>query len=177
MLRLSRWRTNGIGTMRILFGIIWAIDAQFKWRPGFIDNFVTYLTAGQDGQPLMVRAWINFWIDIIKVDPTVFAYIVASAESALAIALLLGIFSNLAYIGGGLLSLVIWSTAEGLGGPYVAGSTDIGASIVYALAFALLFFSHAGLYLGLDRWLTPGLGPYSWMASGPHPDLRLPPSN
>jgi len=171
MVRLSSWRANGIGIMRILFGVIWAIDAQFKWRADFINDFVSYLTAGRDGQPFLVKAWISFWIDIVKVDPTIFAYIVATTETALALALLLGIFSNLAYIGGGLLSLVIWSTAEGLGGPYVAGSTDIGASIVYFIVFALLFFSHAGLYRGFDRWLTPKLGKFAWIASGPHPDI------
>lgn len=170
MVRLTKWRANGIGTMRILFGVIWAIDAQFKWRPSFVDNFVSYLTGGLDGQPLLVKQWISLWIDVIKIDPTTFAYLVALAETGLAIALILGIFSNLAYIGGGLLSLVIWSTAEGLGGPYVAGSTDIGSSIIYFVVFGLLFFSHAGLYRGLDGWLTPKLGMFSWMASGPHPD-------
>ncbi len=171
MVRLSLWRANAIGIMRILFGVIWAIDAQFKWRPDFINDFVTYLASGQVGQPPLVRAWISLWIDVVKVDPTIFAYIVASAETALAIALLFGIFSNLAYIGGAMLSLVIWSTAEGLGGPYVAGSTDVGASIVYFIVFSLLFFSHAGLYRGFDRWLTPKLGKFAWAASGPHPDI------
>ncbi|VAW17379.1 hypothetical protein MNBD_ALPHA12-912 [hydrothermal vent metagenome] len=163
------WRANGIGTMRILFGVIWAIDAQFKWRPDFILNFVSYLSGKQDGQPFLVKAWIHLWLDLIKVNPTVFAYLAASAETALAIALLLGIFSNLSYIGGALFSLVIWSTAEGLGGPYVPGSTDIGTAIIYALVFALLFFSRAGLYHGVDKWLTPRLGKFSWIASGPHP--------
>ncbi len=171
MVSISRWRADGIGIMRILFGVIWAIDAQFKWRPDFIVNFVNYLSAGQTGQPFLVKAWISLWVDLVKVDPTVFAYLAASAETALAIALILGIFSNLAYIGGGLLSLIIWSTAEGLGGPYVAGSTDIGAAIIYALVFALLFFSRAGLYRGVDKWLTPKLGSFSWMASGPQPKM------
>lgn len=171
MVRLAEWRANGIGVCRILFGVVWAIDAQFKWRPAFIHDFVGYLVSGRDGQPFLVKDWVSFWINIVKVDPTTFAYIVALAETALAIALLLGIFSNLAYIGGGLLALVIWSTAEGLGGPYVAGSTDIGASIIYALVFGILFFSHAGLYHGLDKWLTPKLGKFSWIASGPHPDM------
>ncbi len=170
MVRLRKWRANGIGICRILFGVVWAIDAQFKWRPSFINDLVSYLVSGRDGQPFLVKEWISFWIDIVKVDPTVFAYFIAAAETGLALALLLGIFSNLAYIGGGLLALVIWSTAEGLGGPYVAGSTDIGASIIYAIVFALLFFSHAGLYYGLDKWLTSKLGRFSWLASGPHPD-------
>jgi len=171
MVKLSGWRADGIGTIRILFGMIWAIDAQFKWRSDFILNFVDYLKGGQAGQPILVKEWIHLWVDLVKVDPITFAYLAASVETALAIALLLGIFSNLAFIGGGLFSLVIWSTAEGLGGPYVAGSTDIGTAIIYTIVFALLFFSRAGLYRGFDRWLTPRLGSFSWMASGPHSDV------
>jgi len=167
-LGFSKWRADGIGIMRILFGVIWAIDAQFKWRADFILNFVDYLSGKQAGQPFLVERWIDLWVHVVRVDPTIFAYLAATAETALAVALLLGIFSNLAYIGGGLFSLVIWSTAEGLGGPYVPGSTDIGTAIIYALVFALLFFSRAGLYHGLDQWLTPKLGRFSWIASGPY---------
>jgi uncharacterized membrane protein YbhN (UPF0104 family) len=53
---------------------------------------------------------------VAKIDSAIFAYLVAPAETGLAIALVLRIFSNFACVGGGLLSLVIWSTAEGLGG-------------------------------------------------------------
>jgi nitrite reductase (NO-forming) len=66
-----------------------------------------------------------------------------------------------------LLSLVIWTTAEGFGGPYKAGSTDIGAAIIYVIVFVGLFLSRAGLAHGVDRWLTPRLGRWGWIASGP----------
>ena len=32
-------------------------------------------------------------------------------------------------------SLLVWAIAEGFGGPYGSGSTDIGTSIIYALFF------------------------------------------
>ena len=75
----------------------------------------------------------------------------AVAETAIALALILGVFMNLTSVLGVLLTVVIWSTAEGFGGPYQAGSTDIGAAVIYALVFAGLFLSSAGLYFGLDR--------------------------
>ncbi|AQS50236.1 hypothetical protein BMG03_20235 (plasmid) [Thioclava nitratireducens] len=157
---------NAVGAVRILFGLVWAIDAQFKWRPGFINDFASYLTGALDKQPALVRDWIHFWIDVVNVNPTAFAYLVAVAETALAIALILGLFSNLAYLGGAALAFVIWSTAEGFGGPYVAGSTDIGAAVIYVFVFALLFLTRAGLYLGLDRRLGERLGPLAFLASG-----------
>lgn len=163
---ISRWRLDGIGILRIVFGVVWGIDAWFKWQPGFVDNFVTYLKGAQQGQPWPIHHWIGFWVNVVNVDPHAFAYVVAAGETLVALALILGVFSNLTYVVGILLSTVIWSTAEGFGGPYVAGSTDIGAAIIYVLVFVGLFLSSAGLYLGLDRRLTAILGRFGWLASG-----------
>jgi hypothetical protein len=52
-------------------------------------------------------------------------------ETAIALALIFGLFSNLTYVNGALLLVIIWTKAEGFGGPYTAGSTDIGAAIIY----------------------------------------------
>jgi thiosulfate dehydrogenase (quinone) large subunit len=46
---LVLWRLKGMGILRIVFGLIWAIDAWFKWQPDFIHNFVSYLTGTFDG--------------------------------------------------------------------------------------------------------------------------------
>lgn len=161
------WRLKGIGMLRILFGAVWGIDAWFKWQPDFINNFTSYLTGAQDGQPAFIQGWINFWINIVKVDPHVFAHGVAVGETLIAVALLFGVMTNLTNIGGILLTVVIWTTAEGFGGPYAPGSADIGSAIIYALVFVGLFLSSAGLYLGFDRWVTPRLGRFGFLASGP----------
>jgi uncharacterized membrane protein YphA (DoxX/SURF4 family) len=158
-MNLAPWRFQGIG-------IVWANDAWFKWQPDFINNFTSYLTGTLDGQPAEVKAWITFWITIVKVDPHVFAHLVAIGETAVAIGLLFGVLSNFTNVVGILLSIVIWTTAEGFGGPYTAGSTDIGAAIIYVLVFIGLFLSYAGLYYGLDRILDPILGRWSFLGSG-----------
>ena len=163
---LPAWRWQAFGVLRIVFGVIWAIDAWFKWQPDFIHNFTDYLGGAQQGQPAIVHHWIAFWINVVGVDPHVFAYLVAIGETAVALGLLLGVFTNLTNVTGALLALVIWSTAEGFGGPYEAGSTDIGAAVIYVLVFAGLFLSRAGLYLGLDQKLTPALGRLGFLASG-----------
>jgi thiosulfate dehydrogenase (quinone) large subunit len=161
------WRLKGIGILRILFGVVWGIDAWFKWQPDFINNFTGYLTGAQDGQPAFIKGWINFWINIVKVDPHVFAHGVAVGETLIAVFLIFGVLSNLTNIGGVLLTVVIWTTAEGFGGPYAPGSADIGSAIIYSLVFVGLFLSSAGLYLGFDRWVTPRLGRFGFLASGP----------
>lgn len=163
---LAPWRRVGIGVLRIVFGLVWGIDAWFKWQPAFVNNLTAYVTGDLKGQPGAVRAWIHFWHAVVGVDPRLVAYSAAAGETLLAIALIFGLFTNLSSIGGIILSVVIWSTAEGFGGPYQAGSTDIGAAIIYALVFVALFLARAGLYLGLDRRLTPALGRWGWLASG-----------
>ena len=82
--QLVRWRLNGIGLLRILFGIVWGIDAWFKWQPGFVNNFKDYLTGAQSNQPWPVHHWIGFWVNTVGVQPTVFAYAVAVGETAIA---------------------------------------------------------------------------------------------
>lgn len=162
----TRSRANGFGIIRILFGLAWLVDAQFKWRSPFINDFASYLSGALTNQPPLVQAWIHFWIDVVNVNPTAFAYLVAVAETSLALALIFGVLSNLAYLGGTMLAFVIWSTAEGFGGPYVAGSTDIGAAVIYIFVFGLLYLSRAGLFFGFDRRLGKILGTYAFLASG-----------
>ncbi len=164
-------RAKGIGVLRILFGLVWAVDAWFKWQPDFINKFMDYLTDAQEGQPAAVQAWINLWMNIVKVDPRAVGYLVALGETAIALGLILGLLSNVTNIGGLLLSVVIWSTAEGFGGPYQPGSTDIGSAIIYALVFVGLFLTNAGLYWGLDARLTPALGRWGFLASGSLADV------
>jgi uncharacterized membrane protein YphA (DoxX/SURF4 family) len=163
---LDTWRQKGIGVLRIIFGLVWAVDAWFKWQPDFIGKFTDYIQGAIEGQSSAVQAWLGFWVNVVKVDPTLFAYAVAIAETAVAVSLILGLFSNVAGVGGILLSLVIWSTAEAFGGPYKAGTTDIGAAIIYALVFTGLFFARSGLFLGLDKRLAPVLGKWSFLGSG-----------
>jgi uncharacterized membrane protein YphA (DoxX/SURF4 family) len=165
-IQMSSWRFKGIVVLRIIFGLVWSVDAWCKWQSDFINNFSDYLTGTLEGQPRAVQSWINFWINIVKVDSHVFAHSVAISETTLAIGLNLGAFSNITNLGGILLAIDIWSTAEGFGRPYVPGSADIGSAIINALVFAGLFLANAGLSIGIVQWLSPKLGRWGLLASG-----------
>ena len=159
-----------IAFTRIAFGLVWAIDAYFKWQPTFANNFVSYLQETYGGQPANIQSWLNVWIKLVSINPHLFARIVALGETGIALGLIFGIFSNLAYAGGILLSLIIWSVPEGFGGPYSAGATDIGAGIIYVFGFLGLFLLSAGQYYGLDRILRSKLGRWKFLSSGPIED-------
>ena len=164
---MMNWRQKGVGIARIIFGLVWAVDAILKWQPQFQNTFVEQVAAARDGQPGLIQGWISFWTNIVTVNPLLFARMEATTETALAVFLILGIFSNLTFITGIFLSLGIWAIPEGLGGPYVPGqSTDIGTAFPYALLFAVLLFLSAGSYYGLDQWFTSRLGRLGFLAGG-----------
>ncbi len=161
------WRERGIGLLRITFGLVYIVAAILKWQPQFQNTFLTQVAVAKDGQPAPIQTWISFWANLVSGNPLLFARMEATTESALAVFLLLGIFSNLTSLVGVLLSLGIWSIPEGFGGPYIPGhSTDIGTAFPYAILFAVLLCISAGRYYGLDQWLTPRLGRFGFLASG-----------
>jgi thiosulfate dehydrogenase (quinone) large subunit len=162
----KRW-SLAIAWTRIAFGIVWAFDAYFKWQSAFANNFVSYIQETYDGQPSWIQAWLNAWAKLVSINPHLFARIVALGETGIAIGLLLGLFSNLAYAGGTLLSIIIWAVPEGFGGPYTAGATDIGTGIIYVFVFLGLFLLSAGQYYGLDKILRAKLGRWRFLSSGP----------
>jgi len=167
----STRKAKAIALMRIAFGLVWCIDAYFKWQPAFADNFIGYIKETLDGQPAIIQSWLNLWIKIVSVNPHLFARLVALGESAIAIGLLLGLLSNLVYAGGALLTFTIWAVPEGFGGPYTAGATDIGAGIVYVFVFIGLFLLSAGQYYGLDKPLRNKLGRWSFLSSAPQENV------
>lgn len=150
---MPTFEDKSFAVLRIIFGFVWLIDASFKWTPAFINNFTNYLVNGAQGQPAVVQAWIGFWIHTVSVDPHFFAIVVAVAETAIALGLIFGAFTKWAMLGGIALAFVIWSTAEGLGGPYVAGSTDIGTAIIYILVFIALWIGKCWRVASIDSFI------------------------
>ena len=147
----TNWRSKLIALTRILFGLVWTVDAYFKWQPAFPNDFVSYLQETYDGQPHLIQSWLNFWINLVNIDPHLFARIIAMGETAIAFGLLFGIFSNLDYAMG----------------PYTPGATDVGAGIIYVFGFLGLFLLAAGQCYGLDRVVRPKLGTWRFLSSPP----------
>ena len=129
--------------LRVSFGVIWLIDAVLKWLPGFRRDYMDTIMGQVEGQPGWLKPWFRFWIDLQHPHPAFWAYLVAVVETLIAVALIVGFARKLAYSAAIVFSLLIWSTAEGFGGPYTSGAADIGTAIIYAVVFAaLLLFSY-----------------------------------
>ena len=103
-----------------------------------------------DGQPGWLKPWFTFWINLQHPQATSFAYLVAVLETLIALALIAGFARKLTYISAAVFSVMIWATAEGFGGPYTSGSSDIGTAVIYAVVFlGLLAISY---YAGPSRY-------------------------
>lgn len=124
--------------LRIGFGLIWLVDAILKWLPGFRADYMDTIMGISQDQPGWLQPWFRFWIDLQHPRSNFFAYLVAMIETVIALALIFGFARKLTYISAAVFSLLIWTTAEGFGGPYTAGSADVGTALLYALVFTSL---------------------------------------
>lgn len=128
---------------RIGFGVIWLIDGFFKWRPGFHKEFVDMVNSAGQGQPSWLHWFFRLTHDVITPHPHVWAYGVATLETLIGLALIFGFARKTTYIVALLTGLGVWAVAEGFGGPYNSGSTDIGAAVMYAVvALGLLALNY-----------------------------------
>lgn len=134
-------------TLRILLGLAWTANAALKWFPAFGAGFLSMLTGVSENQPAFLKPWFGF-VTAVASDGRATSLALGSAaiETYLAVALLTGFARKVTYSVGALYTVLIWATAEGFGGPYVAGSsTDVGAAIIYTLLFLTLLIHDAGV--------------------------------
>jgi uncharacterized membrane protein YphA (DoxX/SURF4 family) len=136
--------------LRITFGMIWLIDAVLKWLPGFRSGYSGMISGAGQGQPGWLHWWFSFWTNLQSPHAGFYAYLVAVLETLVALAVLFGVARKVSYIACAVFSVVIWAVAEGFGGPYVSGSSDIGTAIIYALVFMCLLTLSA--YTGPDTY-------------------------
>ena len=145
--RMDNWFLSNLTalktSMRVVFGIVWFIDGALKFQPGLPDKMADLINSAGQGQPSWLAPWFSFWSQTVGTSPAFFVYLIGVLELALALALIFGFLRKVAYAGGVLLSLVMWSVPEGFGGPYGPGSTDIGTGIIYAFVFILLMVVNA----------------------------------
>src|SRR5258708_38008228 len=134
----SAYLAKHVAVLRIAFGLMWVINAAFKWLPTFRSTFLDQVQGALDGQPDWLHGWFNLWIHLFSHSPSLFAVLVAITESLIAITLVFGIARRATYLAAALFSLLIWAIPEGFGGPYSAASTYIGTGIIYTIVFLSL---------------------------------------
>ena len=137
------WPAVAAAALRVAFGVVWAVGAALTWAPDFAVNYVGYLHNAANGQPAWLAGWFSMWIDLVTPNAALFVWMTRIIETAIALALLAGFARKILYVAGVLFSLLVWSTAEGFGGPYTVGANNMGTAISYVLIFVALIAINA----------------------------------
>jgi uncharacterized membrane protein YphA (DoxX/SURF4 family) len=172
-------RLHGAAVVRIVFGLLWAADASFKWLPGFIhgQTLSDELGNGAKVSTPVIHQWLQMWNSIGTSSPGAFAMGTAIVETLIALLMITGLFSNLVFIGSAIFSFGIWSSAEGFHLPFTQGMTDLGPSVGYIFASLALYYACAGATWSLDAKWHGRLGGLSRLASKSPQQLGLAPSH
>lgn len=143
-------RCNWRVLLRVFFALVWGVDAYFKWLLVYFGgNLTDTIKSAAQGQPAFAGAWINFWASVSSSTPQ-FTLMIAMVETVIALLLFLGLLTPVVSTLGIIFNLLVWSTAEGFGGIFLPGATDIGTGPLYAAIFAGLIVIQAGRQKGLD---------------------------
>jgi thiosulfate dehydrogenase [quinone] large subunit len=149
-------RLRGAALLRVAFGLVWAVDAALKWMPGFIEGqtLPDELGRGVEVSTPVVHEWLRLWNGIGLADPALSAHVIAVVETLIALLLVTGFLSRTAFIGSALVSLGIWTGAEGMHLPWFRdGQTDLGPSVGYVVASLGLLAAQAGSTWSVDAVL------------------------
>ncbi|MCU1684052.1 MAG: hypothetical protein JWQ81_4791 [Amycolatopsis sp.] len=165
---MSGRRLRGAAAVRIGYGLVWAIDASFKWLPGFVHGQTLSQEFGKASKVTTpgVHQWIQLWHGLAGASPGTFAVGTAIVETAIALGLIFGVFSNLVFVGSAVFSFGIWSSAEAFHLPWsTPGITDLGPSVAYIFASLALLCAAAGSVWSMDRVLRTKVGRFGWLTS------------
>ena len=160
-------RLHAAAALRIVFGLVWCIDATFKWLPGFISGQTLSKELGKASKvhTPVIHQWIELWHSVALAAPHAFALGTAIIETLIALGMLTGLLSNLVFVGSAIFSFGIWSAAEAFGLPWTRpGITDLGPSVGYIIAALALLLAAGGATWSLDAVLRPRLGRLAWLS-------------
>src|SRR5437870_12060131 len=117
------WRVG----LRLFFALVWSADAYFKWLLVLNgQNLSDAIGAAADGQPALIRQWIQTWAGIAS-SMSNFTLLIAIWETVIAVFLFVGLLVPALSVVAVALNLIIWSIAAGCGGVFRPGSTAMGA--------------------------------------------------
>ena len=97
-----------LAVLRVAFGAVWAADASLKWQPAFQSNFMQLLSGVAQGQPGFLSWWFALWQAIVSGRAPILAFMTASTETYLALAVLTGFARKITYSVGLLYGLFVW---------------------------------------------------------------------
>ncbi|MCL4372732.1 DoxX family membrane protein [Candidatus Parvarchaeota archaeon] len=126
---------------RLILGLIFIADSMLKLIPDSAYLIKENVLSGAYGAWSFVYPWVAFWANFTANNINFLVAFAIVVEFLIGLFLILGLFKKFLYITGAVYSIVIWLTISQFGGPYIAGTLNIGATPFYFLLFLLLIFT------------------------------------
>src|SRR5438876_11405674 len=90
---LDNWFVRHVGSLktaiRLVFGLVWAIDGALKFKPGFAESLSGMISEAGEGQPGWLQPWFGFWSHTVSGNPAFFATSIVILSQALCFAVML----------------------------------------------------------------------------------------
>lgn len=144
---IDQWIVKNAGMLRtvirVLFGFAWLLAGIYKFQPGMSDTFISVVNDSIGMSPPILVPWASLWAGQVAANPGFYVSMIGILELSIGLAVIFGFMRKIAYVGGALLMIVIWSVGEGYGGVFMPGATDIGGAVMYAYISALFLLMQA----------------------------------
>ncbi|MGP4068304.1 DoxX family protein [Halobacillus sp. B29] len=151
---INQWIRNNekaaliLTVIRFYLGYTWLTSGLGKVTGGFeVNGFLMGAIGKAEGAHPAVQGWWALFLEQIALpNHELFAFLVMWGEVFAGIALILGLFTNIAALGGILMNFAF----------LFSGTTSTNPQMVILTVFLLVAGANAGKY-GLDRWVLPHL--------------------
>lgn len=146
MLRTNKIVAAILTVFRIYLGYAWLTSGLGKVTGGFeITGFLNGAIGKAEGAHPAVQGWWAMFLEQFALpNHELFAFLVMWGEVFVGIALILGLFTNIAALGGILMNFAF----------LFSGTTSTNPQMVLLTIFLLVAGANAGRY-GLDRYILP----------------------
>jgi len=141
MEKFKSWSDKIPFVTRLILGLVFIADSMLKLIPDSAYLIKENVLTGAYGAWSFVYPWVAFWANFTANNINFFVTFAIVVEFLIGLFLILGLFKKFLYIAGAAYSIAIWLTISQFGGPYIAGTLDIGATPFYFLLFLLLIFT------------------------------------
>jgi thiosulfate dehydrogenase (quinone) large subunit len=146
MLRNNKVVAAILTVFRVYLGYAWLTSGIGKVTGGFeVSGFLNGAIGKAEGAHPAVQGWWAVFLEQFALpNHELFAFLVMWGEVLVGLALILGLFTNLAAFGGILMNFAF----------LFSGTTSTNPQMVLLTIFLLVAGANAGRY-GLDRWVLP----------------------
>ncbi|HUY61934.1 MAG TPA: hypothetical protein VMW49_08655, partial [Candidatus Dormibacteraeota bacterium] len=144
---------------RIAFGLVLLTDAILEWQPPVYRVFLPLAYGVAGASPPGLQGALLAADHLLGRNPVAANATLAALETLLALAIIAGYGAAAALLIAVPLFVAIWVVGQGLGLPFVPGTTDVNSGLLYVLLALALWRARSWERLSAWAWVRGAGGP------------------